>query len=133
MTMNLNITLDSAYDEATHYIIPGGYEFQFETTVINFDFQGSSLSFNGSKRQLHFELFHPELVDGPAEHLRLLDDIAFLKTMNRIEDCYVFTGEDDEPELNVVSVDSISFMTDTGDVFNVPQELLDQWNQTYAA
>lgn len=107
VSMYAKIKFDREIDEGKHYIVPGGYEMTFVNNLginlitVSFDF----VSYIGNIDKKDLTILHCEMEE--------LDDDTFpeslfiehfLGTISEIKEFYVYTGEDDEPEINPVEL-----------------------------
>jgi hypothetical protein len=107
VSMYAKIKFDREIDTDKHYISPGGYEMTFvnnlggNPTTVCFDF--TTYIGNVDKKEptiLHCEM---EDLDVDVFHESLFIE-HFLGTISEIKEFYVYTGEDDEPEINPVEL-----------------------------
>lgn len=141
ITMYLKLKMDRPAQG--YYIVPGGYEFVFDDkTHIAFDFYTSSGSI--LKKDPTVIEFQCDDLDTDAfstpECLNLSEDDKFqpaekLKeylTTHKITDiceCYIYTGEYTDPEINVQSIEGIMFVLDDN-VVEVSKDILQRYNAT---
>lgn len=125
MRMYISLLMDRPIDKEKHYISPGGYEFNFNGKNIPFDFCTSAGSVCKNPRMIEFELSDLDL-DSFPEAKKLLTK-SNLKNVRKIEEFYVYTGEDKEPEINLERINYIHFDLD-GEFFAVSDRVLGEFN-----
>lgn len=98
----LDIKMDRPIDKNKHYISPGGYEIKFrDNTTMQFDFcDYEGLIDDKDPSILHCKLTHADL-DSFPNMINLCNSLS--KTTELIE-CYVYTGEENEPEINLTKI-----------------------------
>lgn len=109
------------------YVIPGGYTMVFSGRSISFDFLESSREIDPKDPTiLHFEMNCPDF--GAFEDFRSVtaDD---LWNVSEIEDCYVYIGEECEPELSVTEILTITFWPADGDSVNIKKNVIKKYNK----
>lgn len=114
MKMFAQIKLDREIDKDKHYISPGGYEMTFTTRFgqsidVNFDF----LTYEGVIDKDDPTVLHCEMDGLDVESF---PDSTFLEkleaTVTEIKEFYVYTGEDNEPEINPVELLELKLIND---------------------
>lgn len=111
VSLSLDITFDRDVDFETHVLSVGGFEAELnDGTAIQFDFEdeeGSVIAGQDGNRRIHFDLYHLDTDVFPDS--KKLSSRSVVQQICRISECFVYTGEYEDPELNVVSVDSFTF------------------------
>ena len=125
MRMYISLLMDRPIDKEKHYISPGGYEFNFNGKNIPFDFCMSSGTICKNPRMIEFELRELDLTTFP-ESEKLLNK-SCLKNVRKIEEFYIYTGEHNEPEINLERINYIHFDLD-GEFFAVSDRVLGDFN-----
>ena len=125
MRMYISLLMDRPIDKEKHYISPGGYEFNFNGKNISFDFCMSSGTICKNPRMIEFELRELDLTTFP-ESEKLLNK-SCLKNVRKIEEFYIYTGEDNEQEINLERINYIHFDLD-GEFFAVSDRVLEDFN-----
>ena len=106
----LDIKMDRPIDKHMHYISPGGYEIGFsDKSTTQFDF----LDYEGyiddeDPSILHCKLKNPD-TDAFPNMLSIRKNIT--KATELIE-CYIYTGEHDDPEINLDEIISFKIIDD---------------------
>lgn len=131
--MELQVKFNREVDLEKDYICPGGYEMIMNGKNVQFDFhcvdtsdcflEPTLCTFN--VKDADYEAF-PEFKKITASDL---------KNISSIEECFVYTGESGESDLEVVSIEKITFLLleDKLQVIDVPQNLIDEYNKTLQA
>lgn len=102
MIAELKLKMDRPIDKTQHYISPGGYEVKLnDGSCIQFDFMDS---------EGYVDEKDPTIITFILKH----SDTDSFPDMNsltskymdicELSECYVFTGEKDEPEINVAEI-----------------------------
>lgn len=111
-----------------HYIVPGSFTFVFNNQCVEFDFSESSRHDDVvNQDQVSFLLKDLDITAFPKSKAMLSTD--FLKSINNIEEFFVYTGEKDELEINLNRILDINFVLD-GEVIHIPQDILNAYNET---
>jgi len=130
LLMSMTLTMDRPIDKDKHYISPGGYEFIVNGQSVQFDFCdsiGYICYFNPCK--IEFVVKNLDLDSFPNAEILLRKEN--IEAISRIEEFFVYTGETDEPEINVVSIDSVTFSCDNwNDDVEIPKSILEEHNKT---
>lgn len=121
--MSMVLTMDRPIDKEKHYISPGSYQMLFETgQSVQFDFLDSCRQVDSDDpTKVAFEVYNldkeafPESVDLPK--------LLLNSKVIGIEDFFVYCGEDDEPEINVVGVSDVSFTIGDSPVITISDEV----------
>lgn len=129
MRLYTTLKMNKSADESKIFVSPGGYEMTFGGWNIQFDFENSGGDIDDNDKSIiHFESRHLDIDSFPDA--KVLDDIDFLQTLEKIKEIYVdITGSDD---LNLESIVSVTFETTNGDRYNVPDDILTEYNETIA-
>lgn len=127
-TMELHVKFNRPVDKQKDYLSPGGYEMILNGKPIQFDFMTSYG--NLSKTELDvcvFELEEPDIVSFPDFALITPNDI---REVSDIIECFVYTGEDEEHNLEVEEIIKILFYFPYEDEmkFEVPRKIIDKYN-----
>ena len=108
------------------YVIPGGYTMVFSGRSISFDFSESSREIDPKDSTiLHCEMNDPDF--SAFEDFRSVTTKE-LRNVSEIEDCYVYIGEECDPELSVTEILAITFWTAGGDSVDVSKEVITKYN-----
>ena len=112
-------------DKEKDYISPGGFSVIIDGKEIDFDFQDSySYIDKNDKRYCEFEMINPDLDSFNNISLITKDSV---KNISKITECYVYTGESDETDLFVESIESFEF--DFDDIENeISNSILKEFN-----
>ena len=135
MKMEIGLRMDREIQpEVGHYISPGSYGFDVAGHEVRFDFMTSEGYIqDDDRRKIHFIL--SDLDVGSFPEAKQLFDEQFYKTISGITEIFVFTGEDDEPEINLESVEFIEFFDDrwSSKYIEIPKQYIDELNKRIAA
>lgn len=118
--------------EGTDYIIPGGYEMVMAGETFQFDFGWSSGEKGSSDPSSYF--FHQWGID--FDEFPEVEQLTGEKLcqITEIKDFYVYTGEENESDLRVVSIESITFYLTSIDGscedYEVDENVLRAYNDT---
>ena len=124
--MVMNIRFNRKLTEKD-YVIPGGYEMVFAGKSVSFDFQESCVSINNNDPTiLHCEVKHPDFSEFDEFLSITADDLRYI---SEIVDCYVYIGEECEPELNVTEIISITFWPADGDPVDISKKVIKKYNK----
>ena len=89
------------------YVVPGGYTMVFSGRSISFDFSKSCREiYPKDSTILHCEMNDPDI--SAFEDFRSLTAMDF-RNVSEIEDCYVYIGEECDPDLFVSEILAILF------------------------
>lgn len=129
--MCADVQMDRPIDLDRMFISPGGFEFRFDSTskTIAFDFGESELIANGDILSLSMR----DLDTTEFPNSKKLGNLLLHKPIAKIPDFYIYTGDYDDDEINVVSVLAISFEVydkrlDKWFDVDVPQNVIDEYN-----
>lgn len=125
MEMYISLLMDRPIDENRHYISPGGFAFNFGGKVIEFDFTTSSRSYCKNPRMIEFVMSDLDITAFP-EAKKLLSKTN-LKDIRKIDECFVYTGENEEPSIYLERINNIKFSLD-GEIYPVPERVLREYN-----
>ena len=122
MKMEATIRFDRNIEPAQHYISPGGYEMTFSNgKTVEFDF----MDFEGaiSVEDPTVMLFEVGYLDTDC-----FPDAEFLETftgsITEISEFFVYTGEDNEPEIYPVELIELRMYNNNGDEIEVSEDAL---------
>ena len=108
------------------YVVPGGYEMVFNGRSVSFDFQDYCGTINRKDPTiLHCEMRNPDFSSFDDFRSVTADD---LKKFSEIIECYVYIGEECDPELSVTEILAITFWTAGGDSVDVSKEVITKYN-----
>lgn len=132
--MFLRMRFNREVDKQEDYISPGGYEMVMNGRMVQFDFCSSYAEVcQYNPAMVNFVLKNIDVAAFPDFANVTEDD---LKNISSITDCYVYTGEDKETDLEAVSIKGLSFLivsqTDTQEIV-VPQQVLNDYNERLIA
>ena len=129
MNMYTELVFDRPVDPKKHYISPGGFEIEFVGgKSIQFDFHDSYG--NVSKEnptKIDFELCYLDTDAFPES--KELENLLLSDKIKSIIEFFVYTGEDDDPEINFKKIELVEFDLD-GETVEVEQDLIDRYNKT---
>ena len=123
MTMDIRFNRKLTKDD---YVVPGGYEMVFGDRSIQFDFQNYYGSINEDNPTiLHCEMEHPDFSSFEEFRSVSADD---LRNISEIVECYVYIGDECDPELKEVEILAITFWLAAGDSVDVSKEVMSKYN-----
>lgn len=122
MKLEAIIKFDREIVPDKYYISPGGYEMTFSNGVTTrFDFMdtiGAICEYDNTQA-----LFECSELD-----VDVFPESEFLKTFNgsvtKIEEVFVYTGEEDDPEINPVEVVEMRLFNDNDEMITFPEKML---------
>lgn len=126
MKMYTAIKFDRAIDPLKHYISIGGFEMEFNNDVtVPFDFEESwarvdvddPTVLHVTMRALDVDCF-PE-----AQTIHTLTG-----SITNIVEFYIYTGEEDDPEINPVEILHLSLVRNDDTEFDITPEVLTSFN-----
>ena len=126
MTMYATLQMDREIDPNIHYISIGGFELRFSNGVaIAFDFNSSVANIRKDPSYIRFECDEPDFDSFPEAEL--LEWMLVHSEVEKIEEFYVYTGEEYEEVINPNRIDSMSFAFD-GRILTIPESLLSRYH-----
>ena len=126
MTMYAILQMDREIDPNLHYISIGGFEIHFKNGVnIAFDFNSSVANIRKDPSFILFECDDLDFDSFPEADL--LEWMLVHSEVEKIEEFYVYTGEEYEPVINPKHIDSMSFAFD-GKIITIPESLLSRYH-----
>lgn len=106
--MNFVVEFNRDVDLDNDYICPGGFEMIMNGRNVEFDFtEFQSDLIAGNDRLCCFNLRKPDFNSYPKLKKITAKE---LKNISAIKECYIYTGEPGETDLEVMSVKEISFV-----------------------
>lgn len=113
--MVLSLKTDRPIDVNKHYISPGGYELLFSNgETVAFDFIESYGNVDkNDKSIIHYALFDLDTDSFPEA--KKLTDYLLGSRVEKIIECYIYNGEDDEEEINPVEIKEMYFLISDND------------------
>ena len=127
MPMYLNIKMDRKIDTNKHYISPGGFEIKFDDgKTIAFDFNESeSWVDETNKDVMCFRL--KDLDNESFPDAKTLPEYLQKHKVTEVVECYVYTGEDNEPKINPIEIENMTFDFNEY-VTEIPSHILKQYH-----
>ena len=126
MTMYAILQMDREINPNHHYISIGGFELRFSNGVeIAFDFNSSVANIRKDPSFILFECDDLDFDSFPEADL--LEWMLVHSEVEKIEEFYVYTGEEDEAVINPKRIDSMSFAFD-GKIITIPESLLSRYH-----
>lgn len=107
--MNMLIKFDRPIDKEKHYISPGGYIFKSSGKTYHFDF----LTYEGTIDEKDPTVLHTDVYHLDEDYSNKLDDFDSAE-LEEIEEFFIYTGEENDPEIKPVSV--ISLIIEQGNI-----------------
>lgn len=126
--MSFGLEFNRKIDRNVDYISPGGYEFETNSTTLQFDF----LDYEGTIDNNVLSVEHYNLDGDYCDSARVtVDD---LKAISKINEFFVYIDREDESEdyLEVVAIRNLEFFTRNGKVehtIRVPEKVLCEYNR----
>ena len=108
------------------YVVPGGYEMVFGDRRIQFDFQNYYGSINEDNPTiLHCEMEHPDFSSFEEFRSVSADD---LRNISEIVECYVYIGDECDPELKEIEILAVTFWPADGDPVDISDDVITKYN-----
>ena len=108
------------------YVVPGGYEMVFGGRIISFDFMDYYGSIDDDDPTiLHCEMEHPDF--SAFEEFR---NVSYedLRNISEIVECYVYIGEECDPELKEIEIIAITFWPADEDSADISDDVITKYN-----
>ena len=123
------LQMDREIDKDKHYISPGGYEFKSSKSEKSlqfdfFDYAGYIDSNDKTKILFETEALDEQTFPGIIDKLNK----SFCEDINEITEFYIYTGEDEDPELNLSKIIDISLLFTDGTKIDIKPEVIDKFN-----
>ena len=121
------VEFDRPIEGDKHYISLGGFEMTMKGKSVQFDFE----EYRGSINKENPRILETEHKNPDYSCFKDLDIITsdMLHNVEKIEEFFVYTGENDEPEINPVRIKELAFVIidDLGNMeqIDIPLEILD--------
>ena len=128
--MELQVKFNRPVDLEKDYIVPGGYSMIMDGKEVEFDFsQCSSGISNDDPSVVIFSVSDMDYASFPELKELGLNN---LKNISSIGECFVYTGEPGESDLEVELIKSILFILPDNEpwLIDVPQALVDEFNKS---
>lgn len=99
----LTLRMDRPIEKDKHYISPGGYAVRLDDgSTKEFDFMDSyGYIDDNDPCVIRFELRHPD-----SEYPGIYKLCENMYRVTALTECFVYTGESDEPEINVAKIEA---------------------------
>jgi len=127
--MELQVKFNRPVDLEKDYIVPGGYSMIMDGKEVEFDFCHTSSGIsNEDSTVVIFNVDGMDYASFPnLKNLRLKE----LKNISSINECFVYTGEPGESDLEVEAINNILFILPQNKpwVIDVPRKLIDEYNK----
>ena len=125
------LQMDREIDKDKNYVSPGGYEFKSSKSEepLQFDFFDYAGYIDSNDRTKI--LFETELLDKQS-FPGIIDKLnkSFCEDINEITDFYIYTGDDEDPELNLSKIIDVSLLFTDGTKIDIKPEVIDKFNNT---
>ena len=110
--------MDRPIDKEKHYYSPGGFEFTFASgETIAFDFnETESLIDENDPTIIHTRMKDLDYDSFPDA--KKLDELIRTQKVTKINECYIYTGEECEPDINPVEIKACEFVIGEDDFSN---------------
>ncbi len=123
------LQMDREIDKDKNYVSPGGYEFKSSKSEEPlqfdfFDYAGYIDSNDKTKILFETELLDEQSFPGIIGKLNK----SFCEDINEITDFYIYTGDDEDPELNLSKIIDISLLFTDGTKIDIKAEVIDKFN-----
>lgn len=120
MRAYISIKMDRPIDKDRHYISPGGYEVKTaDGTSIQFDFNESYGGINKEDPTV----VDFELRDEDTDCFPMMKDLLrLLPSVTELVECYIYTGEDGEPEIRPEKIVGFAIEGWSPDVMEKPED-----------
>lgn len=108
------------------YVVPGGYEMVFGGRIISFDFMDYYGSIDDDDPTiLHCEMEHPDF--SAFEEFR---NVSYedLRNISEIVECYVYIGEECDPELKEIEIIAITFWPADENSADISDDVIMKYN-----
>lgn len=128
--MELQVKFSRPVDFNKDYVVPGGYEMVMNGKPFQFDFNHNNYGISRfDSSVVIFSLSGADLECFPEFDNVTIDD---LQHISKIIECFVYLGEPGESDLEVVSVEKITFFLpfDEPGVIDVPENVIAEFNKT---
>ena len=128
--MELQVKFNREVNLNHDYILPGGYEMIMNGKSVQFDFNHVCFGVNNMDHSVGvFSLDRADYDSFPDFEKVTIDD---LKNISSIEECFVYLGEPGESDLEVVSIEKITFLLpfEEPSVIDVPESVISAYNIT---
>lgn len=128
--MYADILFDRDIEPDKHHISPGGYEIIARgLRSLSFDFMWYyGYIDETNKRVLHIE---ERYVDKSSFPEAAKDLIKVVETIDHFSEFYIYTGEENEPEIYPVEISNVSFETNLDRRISIDNECLSKVNKNY--
>lgn len=128
--MDLGVKFNRMVNEQKDYIIPGGFEMVMNDRSVQFDFCTSHNEVSPDNPEMvNFTLKDADCSAFPDFAKVTADD---LRNISSITDCFVYTGEDEETDLELVSIIGLKFLvlspSDAVEIV-VPDQVIKNYNE----
>ena len=130
LKMVLQIRFNREIDKDKDYISPGGYEMVMNGKNVQFDFCDHYGTICLTDRSIcTFQLEHPDYDSFPKIEKVTLDD---LKNISKITECFVYTDEEGESNLEPIEIVSISFVIPDSKtpVIEISDKVINEYNES---
>ena len=108
------------------YVVPGGYEMVFGGRIISFDFMDYYGSIDDDDPTiLHCEMEHPDFSAFEDFRNVFSED---LRNVSEIVECYVYIGEECDPELKEIEIIAITFWPADEDSADISDDVIMKYN-----
>lgn len=118
MRANITLKMDRVIDPHRHYISPGGYEVIADGKSYQFDFMESCGSVSCDDKTIIAFCLSGEDKGAFPEIQELRER---MNRINKLTECYIYTGEQDEPEINCLKILGFSIMDSGTGIKQAPE------------
>lgn len=126
-SMKIKILMDRKIDPDVHYIMSGGYVLTSKGNNVTFDFTVSYGYVQDNPSEILFHSYDLD-IDCFPESAQLLTK-EFIESTEKIEECYIYTGEEDEEIIKPIKILEWSFCFGDKDIELAP-DILESYSFT---
>lgn len=131
-TMNIKVRFNRPIDDEKDYIVAGGFNFSVYGKDVEFDFEEQEYYIDSKEPCCAVFILRKPLLSEYPEFRRL--SLRNIDRISEIKECFVYTGESGESDIEVMSIESISFVeTEPKHLYiSVSQELIEKFNTKHS-
>lgn len=107
-TMNIKVKFNRPIDDEKDYIVAGGFNFSVYGKDVEFDFEEQEYYIDSKEPCCAVFILRKPLLSEYPEFRRL--SLKNIDRISEIKECFVYTGETGESDIEVMSIESISFV-----------------------
>ena len=128
--MELQVKFNRPVDLEKDNIIPGGYEMVMNGKNVSFDFSNTSAGVSNEDAAVVIFSVDGMDCDSFPEMKKL--KVCDIQNISSINECVIYTGEPGESDLEVVSIEKVTFILPNNKpwIIDIPKKLIDEYNST---